>query len=397
MSKLCSPNWDPCNRSRLSNRLALALLTSQKQCPFANSNQGLSLVELVVGSIISLIVIGLAFSGAIANRTLFLEDQSRNNVNQNLRSGLDILGADVQQIGEGLGTVSNFPAFQITNNGVGTSSEIIIRRSPLSPLPVCADIVAGTSTPITVGIPGSTLGGCNPGVDNNGNTFPDRDVDLWRNYRLDNIGRGLPTQAFIFDGTDKGEVFGYSQEDRFPNDATGRFRISRTSDSWLRNYGEGRANVYLVEERRYRLCPAAQITQPNCRAVAGADNVLHVIVNGNFTNPIQLINGIDQFNVEVFRQPAVVPASETNPTPDFCWQGGTPVTPVPNAPVACTNTAQTWNQITSVRVTMRALNDAPSDLIRLDPNAARAEDKRVLTRDYFPRNVLTFPAPSPSP
>jgi hypothetical protein len=385
MSKPSSPNSHS-SSLRLSNRLALALLNSPKQRPFVNSTQGLSLVELVVGGIISLIVIGLAFSGAIANRTLFLEDQSRNNVNQNLRSGLDILGADVQQVGEGLGTVNNFPAFQVTNNGNGTSSEIIIRRNPLNPLPVCADVAAGTSTPITVSITGSTINGCN---------LPDRDLAAWRNYRLDNVSRGLVTQAIIFDGTNQGEVFEYSLEDPLP--ATGPFRISRASGSWGGAYGTSRANVYLIEERRYRLCPAAQISSPSCSAVAGADNVLHVIVNGDFTNPIQLINGIDQFNVGVFRAPAVVPVTETNPTPDFCWQGATPVTPVPNAPVACTNTAQTWNQITSVRVTMRALNDAPSDLIRLDPDAVRAEDKRVLTREYFPRNVLTFPAPSPSP
>jgi hypothetical protein len=354
ISKRFIPESD---NSRLSCRLALVLLTQPSQRPGSWANQGLSLVELIVGSVIALIVIGLAFSGAIANRTMFLEDQSRNNVTQNLRSGLDIIGYDVMQIGEGLGTDATFAAVQITDNGPGTSSEMIIRRRPLLPLPVCAPVTAGSSTPITVVVPGSTVSGCAPapeispgvsGSDRNNNIWPDRDVELWRNYRLD---QGGTVPAYIFDGTSLGETFTYTLEDRFPNDATGSFRINRASGTWANNYNTGRATVYLIEERRYRLCPAAQISLPSCRAVAGADNVLHVIVNGNFNNPIQLINGIDQFNVAINH---LNPSSPTTPpvaAQDFCWQGAVRVTPVPTPGIACNPLTQAWNQITSVSVT----------------------------------------------
>jgi hypothetical protein len=391
MSKQFTPNSD---KAVLSSRLALVLLVNSAARPWARANQGLSLLELIVGSIIALIVIGLAFSGAIANRSLFLEDQSRNIVNQNLRSGLDILGNDIQQIGEGLGTDASFTAVQVTDNGVGTSSELIIRRRPLRALTLCADVTSGSSAPLVVGIPGSTLPGCNPGPDTNNNIWPDQDVELWRNYRLDNP---TPTLALIFDGTSVGEVFTYNTEARVPNTPAGSFHIDRTSGTWSNAYLAGRATVYLIEERRYRLCPAAQITQPNCSAVTGQDNILHVIVNGDLNTPIQLINGIDQFNVQVSHLDPSAPSSPPIASQDFCWQGATRVTPVPTPPIACDPLNQAWSQITSVSVTMRGLNDAPSDLIRLDPDTVRAENKRLLTKVFFPRNVLSFPNPTPSP
>jgi hypothetical protein len=370
------------SKSRLTSRLVLCLLTSPSSRGLdktpSNRQQGLSLVELAVGAVIALFVIGLVFSGAIANRKLFLEDQTRNNVNQNLRSGLDIIGNDVQQIGEGLGTVTNFPAVQVTDNGVGTSSEMVIRRRYLNPLPLCADLTSGTNAPVVVEIPGSTLPGCN-----------DQDVETWRNHRLDNGGQ---VRVFIFDGLDNGEAFDYNLEQRLPNIATGSFQLQRATNTWVRSYTAGRAAVYLVEERRYRLCPAAQIRQPNCTAQVGQDNILHVIVNGDLNNPVQLINGIDQFNVQInHRDPRAVPLPPATNSVDFCWQGTVVrVTPVPTPPIACNTGTQTWNRITSVSVTMRGLNDVPSDLIRLDADATRAENKRLLSKEFFPRNVLSF-------
>jgi hypothetical protein len=367
----------------------LSLLISPLHQGLDNKQRGLSLVELAVGAVIALFVIGLVFSGAIANRKLFLEDQTRNNVNQNLRSGLDIIGNDVQQIGEGLGTVTNFPAVQVTDNGPGTSSEMVIRRRSLNPLPLCANLTSGTNAPVVVGVPGSTLPGCNPSPDANGNIWPDQDVETWRNHRLENGGQ---VRVFIFDGLDNGEAFDYNLEQRLPNIATGSFQLQRTTNTWARSYTAGRAAAYLIEERRYRLCPAAQIRQPNCTAQVGQDNILHVIVNGDLNNPVQLINGIDQFNIQInHRNPRAVPLPPATNSVDFCWQGTTVrVTPVPTPPIACNTGTQTWDQITSVSVTMRGLNDVPSDLIRLDADATRAENKRLLSKEFFPRNVLSF-------
>jgi hypothetical protein len=389
MLKQFSPKY---NESRLTSRLVLSLLNSPLEQGFGkqqnNQQRGLSLVELTVGAVIALFVIGLVFSGAIANRKLFLEDQTRNNVNQNLRSGLDIIGNDVQQIGEGLGTVTNFPAVQVTDNGPGTSSEMVIRRRSLNPLLLCADLTSGTNAPVVVGIPGSTLPGCNPTPDTNGNVWPDQDLETWRNYRLENGGQ---VRVFLFDGRNNGEAFDYNLEERSPNVATGSFQIQRAANVWANSYTAGRAAAYLIEERRYRLCPAAQIRQPNCTAQVGQDNILHVIVNGDLNNPVQLINGIDQFNVQInHRDPEATPLPPPTNTVDFCWQGAVRVTPVPTPPVACNTATQTWNQITSISVTMRGLNDVPSDLIRLDADATRAENKRLLSKEFFPRNVLSF-------
>jgi type IV pilus assembly protein PilW len=349
-------------------------------------NQGISLVELLVGSIVALIVLGITFSGALFNRNLFLQDQTRNNVNQNLRSALDILGNDLLQVGEGVGNLQTFPALQVTNGGPGTSSEVIIRRQAVSrPLLVCADVTAGSSTPLQVAIPGSLIPGCAPGADLNANIWPDQDVELWANYRQSLPVGSQMVQAFIFDGANQGETFTYNNEARVPNDPTGTFEISRSLGNWLGNYVAGSASVYLVETRRYRLCPAAQITLPNCTAVAGADNILHVIVNDDFTNPVQLTNGIDQLNIQVSERATTTPPGPVTNWADFCWQGAIPTVPsnIPAAPNSCGGST-TWNRITSVAVTLRGLNTAPSDMLDVKQDQAT----RTFTKQFFPRNVL---------
>jgi hypothetical protein len=368
------------SRLRWQRHLAHQSLANQQ-------NQGLTLTEVLVGSIVSLIVMGIAFSGAMFNRNLFLQDQTRNTVNQNLRTALDILGSDLQQVGEGLGTVVAFPALQVTTGGVGTSSEIIIRRQALNrPLTVCQDVAAGSVDPLIVAIPGSLTPGCAPDAVTSGSGWPDN-ISAWRNYRLDSVANGTTARGFIFNGADLGESFTYSLEDRFPNDPTGSFRIFRASGNWSGDYRAGIAILSIVEERRYRLCPEAQITQPNCTAQAGQDNILHVIVNGDLANPVQLTNGIDQFNVQVSERDPATPTAPTSTVSDFCWQGGVQVSPIPAAPNACgaPTPQHVWNRITSIAVTLRGLNSAPSDLIGIKQDQAT----RLLTKQFFPRNALS--------
>lgn len=339
-------------------------------------NRGITLVELLVGSVIALIVMGFALSGALVNRQLFLQDQVRSNVNQTLRSGLDIIGADIQQIGENLGTIVNFPALQVTNSGGTTSSEMIIRRRPLVALTVCQAVTAGGNSPLVVAIPGSTEPGCAPTADSNANVWPDANLELWRNYRLANDDDIV--RAYIFNGNNVGEFFNYSAEDRSPNTAAGSFRISRSTGNWTNNYSVG-SLVFLVEERRYRLCPASQLASATCTASTTQDNTLQLIVNDDLTNPIRLTGGLQNFVVRVINQ-----AAPTTPSLDYCWQGATRVSPIPAPPISCTT--DTWSQISSVTVDLTARDSAASNLITTKAN----QSVRTLSKEFFPRNVLSF-------
>jgi prepilin-type N-terminal cleavage/methylation domain-containing protein len=114
------------------------------------SNKGFTLLELLVGMIITLIIGGLAMEAFINASSTFSKDKKSIDSNQNLSAVLEIIGNDIRQSGENISDAS-FPTIEFniataTNDPtlMAGSSKIIIRRALTSPLTLCEPIAVNT-------------------------------------------------------------------------------------------------------------------------------------------------------------------------------------------------------------------------------------------------------------
>ncbi len=71
-------------------------------------DRGYSLVEILIALGIGVLILGLLLTITLANRRLYVLDQSRTASNQNLRAALDLVVTDIRQAGERL--PADFPA-----------------------------------------------------------------------------------------------------------------------------------------------------------------------------------------------------------------------------------------------------------------------------------------------
>ncbi len=244
------------------------------------SASGVTLVELLLALAVGMMIIGSAFALTMSNRRLLAADQERTSTNQNLRSALDILAADVRVAGEGLGSAS-LPVIAVQNG-----NELVLRRSVLDDiLPACNDSgwFGGVMFISRNSAPGSGWSDPNrPECDFNpsstsrnkddDNSLPD-DFKAWEDYRTQ---KGGSARAYIYSRTrNYGEFFDYV--DRFSFD--GNYAIRR-SGNWTNTYRMNeQTSLYLIEEHRYRL----------------SNGVLELVENGNDTQ--RIVNGLTSFTV----------------------------------------------------------------------------------------------------
>ncbi len=362
----------------------LSLLLRSNRLVF-KPDSGLTLTELLVGTLISSIVLGVAFFGASLNRQLYLEDQGRNNVNQNLRVALDIVGNDIKQAGEGIGKDPNFPVILIDKTT--DSSEIVIRRNLSDTiLRLCQDLEKDTSSAVSVVDNGDDenppLPGCSV-VDDDKDGWPDG-LKEWRDYRLTK-GNGGKVRAFIYDGQGNGEFFNYNAEKTFdatdsevtptppPSGGTtsvesGSLETDNTY-TWKNNYQAGNGSrIYLLEERRYRL-----VKEPK------DGYTLELVIDGNET--VSITNNLQSFEVTAIVEQEEVDyfCSVISPTNTDCGDDSLP-------------NSYAWSQIKAIKVKMQAFIDEQNkaSIKRLDCNDLSDCKDLQLTRQFVPRNVFNF-------
>lgn len=300
--------------------------------------EGLTLVELLVTMGILAIILGASFSLVISNRRIYQIDQNRTAINQNLRSGMDILAADVRQAGERLSISGTLPLIEIIN-GTGAVPETLVIRRNLSDtiLPVCAD-VATSANSITVAFnPGaSTTTPAECVFKDNGSpanpTAPNGtadNVDAWQTYRL--AQPGSVTRVFIWDPVQKlGEFFSY----------TGETATAITKDASPLQRGYPRANqpiVYILEEKRYSV----------------SNGILQVVKNGVAANPDQIIDRVSNFQVSAELGVGTTPVDSLGPTSN-------------------------WSKLTAVNITLTGTSTVQGRAVT-----------RTLTDKLFPRNMLS--------
>ncbi|RTH13645.1 prepilin-type cleavage/methylation domain-containing protein [Thermus scotoductus] len=218
--------------------------------------RGFTLAELLVALGIGGLLLGLLLSTTLGNRRLYVLDQSRTAVNQNLRAALDILVADIRQAGERL--PGDFPAVEVRNG-----NELVLRRNLLDvSLAVCdQNGINGNQDNIPVADknppPNATpayLDAC-AFRDTNGNRYDDR-IEIWQSYSCNSDGvpgcnngnRREAVRAYIYDPVNKrGEWFEYDAED-----GSGVKIHKGNNERWQNSYGP-LSRLYILEERRYYL------------------------------------------------------------------------------------------------------------------------------------------------
>lgn len=294
------------------------------------SSDGFSMLELLVALTVLSFVGAAALSLALSSRGVFEQDQQRTAINQNLRSGIDLLGIDVRQAGERL--TGSAPAVEIVN-GTGTGpDQLILRRNVLDyVLPVCKDInnASAADAVFIAKKGGNPPPGCAPVLDSDNDGWPDN-IEAWRNYRLANGGAVL---AYIYDPVTKlGEFFTYDDEDN----AT--FKIHRlNSVAWTNDYSTAeQPRIYILEQKRY---------------VLSAD-VLQYILNEDTAHPYNLVNHMTNFQAQALLVDGTVLNSMPNTTD--------------------------WTKLQSVQLTLVGAATFSGRTLR-----------RTVTSRFFPRNILS--------
>ena len=315
-----------------------------------NSISGFALSELLVAILIGLLVLGVALQLSAYDRKLYLQDQVRQVVNQNLRAAMDSIGIDTRQAGEQI-TDSLFPVITLQRNN--NLSELFIRRSLLgTALPVCKPISAGSNTDVVfIAVNAANPpAGCAPQT-NNPDGWP-ANLDIWRNYRLSQPGGSV--NAYIYDGNGNGEFFTYDAEDN------SNFKIHKANAThWQNSYSASNSSVYLLEERHYRLCypiPQSQLSQITCTNPANGKDILQLVIDGN--NYINLVNAMTDFQIQILMQDGTVKNTF--------------------------GSTDRWTQIKAIQVDITS-TDLGNNMITTKADQSRRHFSQV----FFPRNVTS--------
>jgi type IV pilus assembly protein PilW len=290
------------------------------------------MLELLVALAVTSAVTAATLAIALSSRGVLETDEQRTTINQNLRSGMDLVGVDVRQAGERL--PGDMPAIEINDGGGGAPDTLILRRNLLDySLPLCKDISGGTSADsIFVAkkkVTGKIPPGCAPVGDDDSDGWPDN-MQMWRNYRLN--GGGL-VQVFIYDPiTENGEFFLYDAEDN------STFHLHKfNADHWKSDYKVANGSrLYMLEQLEFRL----------------SGEVLQSVVNMDNSNALNLVNHITDFQARAFM-------SDGSVKTDF-------------------GPSDEWTDLRCVEVTMTGGTDFRN----------RSMD-RTLTARFFPRNILS--------
>jgi prepilin-type N-terminal cleavage/methylation domain-containing protein len=240
------------------------------------SSDGFSIVELLVALTVFSLVGAASLAIATSARKVYEQDRNRTAINQNLRSGIDLLGIDVRQAGERM--PGSAPAIEITNGASNAPDQLTVRRNLLDyVLPVCKNINATSAKDVCFVAKngaGSVPPGCAPVPDSDGDGWPDN-IEQWRNYRIANGGSIL---AYIYNPvTHLGEFFHYDAEDNSD------FHIHRADDdNWHNDYPVSQQpRIYVIDQKRFLM----------------TGDVLQYIANEDTANPVNLVNHLTDFQV----------------------------------------------------------------------------------------------------
>ncbi len=241
-------------------------------------NRGFTLVELLVANLLGLLMIGLAISVTLGNRDAFQYDLARTKLNQNLRSGIDLLGVNVREAGENL--PPTVPAIELVDGSSGQPDQLVLRRNLIDEVLKLCDPISSGSTSSEVYFANSSG---EPGCSYSDQT---QNFNAWQAQRT---SQGGTSYAYIFDpATQVGEVFEFDSE----VDGGTEYYIERTSGSWQNDYNVGLTAIYIIEEWRFQ-----QVDDPYDSS--SPKDLFQVIENSQTSTPFTVVYGITDFQVEI--------------------------------------------------------------------------------------------------
>lgn len=232
----------------------------------------MSIIELMVASTLSLVLIGMAVSATVANREAYSHDLARTRLNQNIRGAFDLLSAELRQAGERL--PPGFPAIEIADDVSAASDRLTIRRNLLDEvLTLCVALTTSSGPQVMLS---TSAAGAPPAC-----TYGSQSVNYnaWRTYRLSQPGQQL--NAYIYDfSTQLGEFFVVSND----SDNGSSMYIQRQSGSWQNAYSHGNTAIYVLREWVFALS-----TTP------GEEDLLVVTQDRDALNPLRVAFGVRTF------------------------------------------------------------------------------------------------------
>jgi prepilin-type N-terminal cleavage/methylation domain-containing protein len=376
-----------------------------------SSNKGFTLVELLVGMIISTIVLGVAFMMFENASKSYSNDKVRVDAGQGLTAILDLIGTDIKQAGEQIDN-AKFPTVKISDGG----KTISIRRALTDALTICqslaatdallttgnnaTDVLIGDSTLPTTPTPPSS---CSTSV-----SIPD-----WLTGRTDLGGTGrvalvkssgdFSGQAKILDYTGESPDPGYATNNKYKlslkntqlTDIDGTNISPATIESPVTttpvaNYVAG-DRLYLIEERtyRYHVNPADPKDIRLLLRVNGGDE--QVLVSGLETDGFSVTA-----NINPPSPPSASPSPSTSASPSATPSPPPPPSPTikettfPN-PVATSSPSGSlpnneWKKIAGVSISLKLKK--PSSCTSNNQNGCKPEDFET-SGTFYPRNVMS--------
>ena len=284
---------------------------------------GFTLVELTVAIGLLLGISAMVLSSSLVSKYVFKKDMVRTRLNQNLRSGMDFIGTNVRLAGENL--PATFPSILVVDGAAGAPDELIIRRNLLDEiLKLCTGVLAGNATTtLDFALPGN-ISGC---------IYKDNlhNYSAWRNYRL---AEGGTVNGFLFDvSTNSGEFFEHVNEQ---NTGTSLNIQVTPYGTWSNNYDEDGTSIYILEEWHFRL----------------PSNTLQLIEDGNSGSPLNVIDGVDNFQVVIHMQDGSFQTSFTD--------------------------SDNWTQVQSLEVRLDGSDSSSGVLLN-----------QAYTSRFVPRNILS--------
>lgn len=330
-----------------------------------SSNNGFTLLELLVTTFIASTVLTLSLGLITDQRKQFLSDQLRSESNQTLRSGMDLIGTDARIAGDYLQSDSALPVVSVIDESAGTNTtdgDILVFQRKMIPdtLTLCADLSSGTQLTVAKN---PAEAGCGTYSDGNTNNLNDN-LDAFRNHRIEADGNttadttSAPSVgncnaesvwAYIHDPVNnRGEFFQYAFESA--NGSNTENYIHRCdANTWTYSYTYDSAVqvnnplIYILEERTYSL-----------------DGDVLTLTENRQTPAFRLTNNVAEFQVDVVTDSATL----TSFNPGLFE-------------------ATDWQSIKYLDVSMEAIDTSDSDLVTLK------QSQRQISSKFFPRNALS--------
>ncbi len=257
--------------------------------PYLRSSvKGSTLIELLVASVIGLSMLAMIFGVTMTNQGAVEQDMRRTRLNQNIRSAMDLIAADVRQAGERL--PSSLPAVELINGAGTANDQLLLRRNLIDEvLTVCQDISAGSTGNVIY--LSTTAAGASPACTYGGQT---QNYTTWKNYRL---AHKNSVKVYIYNmSTRLGEFISYTGE----NDSGVTLSIQKQAGAFVNAYPKNISAVYIMSELRYRM--SADPTQPD---------VLEQVENKEEDNVRKVTFGLSTFQLQAILQDGTVKNSMT--------------------------------------------------------------------------------------